>query len=89
MYFMATSSLVFLFLISLATPKFPDPMSFISSYFSIFFPFLCFFFGVYVVYVCAYVCVCVYMYINMGIKEEEEEEEESLKNWGEEKESDL
>lgn len=40
-----------------------------------------FFFGVYVVYVC--VCVC----INMGIKEEEEEE--SLKNWGEEKQSDL
>lgn len=35
MYFMATSSLVSLSRISLATPKFPDPMSFTSSYFSI------------------------------------------------------
>lgn len=36
MYFIATSSLVSLFLISLATPKFPEPISFTSSYLSIF-----------------------------------------------------
>lgn len=36
MYFMATSSLEFLTFMSLATPKFPAPMSFTSSYFSIF-----------------------------------------------------
>jgi hypothetical protein len=35
MYFMATSSLVSLWRISLATPKFPDPMSFTSFLFSI------------------------------------------------------
>lgn len=36
MYFMATSSLESLTLISLATPKFPEPMSLTSSYFSMF-----------------------------------------------------
>lgn len=36
MYFMATSSFVSLFLIKRATPKFPAPKSFNSSYFSIF-----------------------------------------------------
>lgn len=36
MYFIATSSFVSLFLISLATPKLPEPISFTSSYFSIF-----------------------------------------------------
>jgi len=35
MYFMATSSLVSLFLMSLATPKFPAPKSLTASYFSI------------------------------------------------------
>lgn len=35
MHFMATSSFVSLFLISRATPKFPDPISLTSSYFSI------------------------------------------------------
>jgi hypothetical protein len=35
MYFMATSSLVSLLRMSLATPKFPDPISLTSSYFSI------------------------------------------------------
>lgn len=35
MYFMATSSLVSLWRMSLATPKFPDPISLTSSYLSI------------------------------------------------------
>lgn len=34
MYLTATSSLVFLSLTSLATPKFPEPRSFIASYLS-------------------------------------------------------
>jgi hypothetical protein len=43
MYFMATSSLVSLCLSSLATPKFPAPKSFTTSYLSIFtaYCFLC------------------------------------------------
>jgi len=35
MYFMATSSFVTLFLISLATPKLPEPKSLTASYLSI------------------------------------------------------
>lgn len=38
-YFMATSCLVSLWRMSLATPKFPDPISLTTSYFSITFPF--------------------------------------------------